>query len=446
MSEKMTPRSPEATRSVSLGRRPAKVEVRQWELEVVLGPDRGKKVTTLGELLRVGSELTNDLVLTDSTVSRRHLEIERTPRGLLLRDLGSRNGTWVDGRQLLQAFLQPGEQVALGKTKLLLAQHSEGTEIELGGDSFGELWGLSQPMRAVFAQLRRLAREELSLLLEGETGTGKELAARAVHRHSPRRAGPFSVVDCHLVRPESAEREWFGLFEQAQRGTVYLDEVGELPQAVQPKLLRVLETGELRRVGDAVSRKLEVRVIASTQRNLEEEVRAGRFRADLFFRLAVARVKLPPLRTRKEDLPLLARQLLKNLGIRSQLSEQTLALFQGYDWPGNVRELRNVLERGALLEETGNPDWLDFLADPPRKGHQPGRSMPARVLGLPYHQARDRVLSDFERGYFAEVMKASGFDLKRAEQKTGMSMQSLYRLLKKNGLSLKELKHADGLD
>ncbi|MBI3181237.1 MAG: sigma 54-interacting transcriptional regulator [Myxococcales bacterium] len=457
----MKQRSPEVTESVSLPEaQPSRIEVREWAIEVVAGPDKGKKVKTLGALIRVGSDPTNDVVLSDATVSRRHLEIERTPRGLMLRDLGSRNGTIVEGRQLLQAFLDPGDKIALGKTKLLVKQQAKGTEIELGGESFGDLVGTSEAMRAVFAELRRVAREEMNLLIEGETGTGKELAARAVHQSSSRRHMPFKVVDCNVISEEAAERELFGhlrgalatsegsspgVFEAAQGGTVFLDEVGELPPSLQPKLLRVLESREVHRIGEGKTRQLDVRIIASTHRNLDEEVRAGRFRADLFFRLAVARVHMPPLRTRRQDIPVLAQHVLRNLGTPFEMSAQTLALFEGYDWPGNVRELRNVLERGALMQETGNASWLDFLANPPKKGHEPTKSVGAIVSALAYHEAKDRVLSDFERIYFAEVMKASGFDMKVAEQKTGLSMQSLYRLLKKNGLRLKDLKNAEGL-
>ncbi|AEI68376.1 sigma 54-interacting transcriptional regulator [Corallococcus macrosporus] len=189
-------------------------------------------------------------------------------------------------------------------------------------------------------------------------------------------------------------------------------------------------------------------VIASTHRNLEEDVRQGRFRADLYFRLAVARVRLPPLRTRRDDLPSLAQALAQTLRASITLTPQTLALFEGYDWPGNVRELRNVLERGALMEETGNSSWLDFLAQPSRRleGQAPTTQVATLVGTLPYHEAKDRVLADFERLYFAEVMKSVGFDMKAAEQRTGLSMQSLYRLLKKNGLRLKDLKNAEGLE
>ncbi|MFN0061025.1 MAG: sigma 54-interacting transcriptional regulator [Myxococcaceae bacterium] len=440
----------------------SRAQVYAWSVEVAAGPDKGRKVRTLDSLVRVGTDPSNDLVLSDPTISRRHAEIERTERGLILRDVGSRNGTVLDGRTIVAAFLKPGDKVLLGKTRIVIKRDAEATDIEvLGADSFGELVGTSEKMRAVFAELRRIAQEDVTLLIEGETGTGKELAARAVHQHSMRRHGPFKVVDCNLISEEAAEQELFGsvsaegstpgVFEAAASGTVFLDEIGELPSALQAKLLRVLETREIRRLGETQTYDVDVRIIAATGRNLEEEVRQGRFRSDLYFRLAVAKVRLPPLRTRREDIPVLAQHLLNSLGSVLDLTPQTVALFEGYDWPGNVRELRNVLERGALLKETGQTRWLDFL---PQSGdgtsaapsETPTRSVASMVVGLPYHEAKDRVVGEFERVYFTEVMKEANFDLKIAEEKTGLSMQSLYRLLKKNGLRLKDLKNAEGLE
>ncbi|MCA3016945.1 MAG: sigma 54-interacting transcriptional regulator [Myxococcaceae bacterium] len=436
------------TESVTLpGEAISRVPVREWTVEVVSGPDKGKRVTTLEGLVRVGSDATNDLVLTDTTVSRRHLEIERTSRGLLLRDLQSRNGTFIEGRQVVQTFIDTGDKIALGKTKLSVKRKSRETELELlDAETFGELVGTSEAMRIVFAELRRIAREDVNLLLEGETGTGKELAARAVHALSNKRYGPFRVLDCAMLSDQNADRELFGddgAFPAAKNGTLFLDEVAELPASVQPRLVRLLETKELPAMAGHPARRLDLRVIASTSRNLTEEAQQGRFRQELFFRLAVARVRLPPLRTRKIDIPLLARHLAKGLSTSFDLSPQTLSLLEGYEWPGNVRELRNVLERGALMQATGNRSWLELLVPGERKTDH--TTLIEMVAKLPYHEAKDRVTGDFERHYFAEVMKQSNFDMQVAEQKTRLSMQSLYRLLKKNGLRLKDLKNAEGL-
>jgi DNA-binding NtrC family response regulator len=433
----------ETTESVTIpGDSLSRVPIREWTVEVITGPDKGKKASALQGMVRVGSDPTNDLVLADGTVSRRHIEIERTQRGLLLRDLGSRNGTLVGGRQILQAFVSPGDKIDIGKTRLTIKQRTKETEVELdGGETFGELAGVSEAMRIVFAELRRVSREDVTLLIEGETGTGKELAARAVHTHSVRRFSPLRIVDSALLSEATADRDLFqneGAFAQAHGGTILFDEVADLPLPVQPKLLRVMETREL-----PGGRQADVRIIASTSRNLAEEVQQGRFRQDLFFRLAVARVRLPPLRTRKIDIPLLSRQLVKGLSSPIDLSPQMLSLLEGYDWPGNVRELRNVLERGALMQATGNSSWLDLVVPADRRPER--KTLLEVVAGLAYHEAKDRIVNDFEKHYFAEVMKNAGFDMKIAEERTGLSMQSLYRLLKKNGLRLKDLKNADGL-
>ncbi|MBL9038298.1 MAG: sigma 54-interacting transcriptional regulator [Archangium sp.] len=434
---------PETTQSVTLpGDVISRIPVREWTVEVIGGPDKGKKFSTLQSLVRVGSDSTNDVVLTDATVSRRHLELERTARGLLLRDLQSRNGTFVDGRPVLQVFVEPGDKVALGKTKLSIKLKSRNTEIELlTGETFGELVGVSESMRIVFAELRRLATEDLNVLIEGETGTGKELTARALHAHSSRRFAGFRVVDCAMLSEATLERDLFGpdgVLSTARGGTVFFDEVAEIPSAVQPRLLRLLETRELPGGG-----RLDARILASTGRNLDEDVAQGRFRAELYHRFAVGRVRLPPLRTRKSDIPVLAQHLAKRLSTTFELSAQTLGLLEAYDWPGNVRELRNVLERGALMQSTGHANWLDLIV--PTEGKAPKTSVLQLASGLSYHEAKDRVLADFERGYFAEVMKDANFDIAEAERKTGLSMQSLYRLLKKNGLRIRDLKNGEGL-
>ena len=437
--------TPEFTQTLSTGGK--RVQIRGWSVEVVAGPDKGKKATTLDALIRIGSDPTCDLVLSDPTVSRRHLELERGPRGLIVRDLGSRNGVFLQDRQVLTAIAQPNDTLSLGKTKLKVRQEGKPVERELEpGDRFGELVGASERMRLVFAELKAAAAQDVNLLIEGETGTGKELAARAVHAHSRRKGGPLVVLDSSSLTDErilfgDAPNEP-GALEQAQGGTVVLDEIADLPTLIQPRLLRVLESKELLRPNGAKA-AIDVRIIATTQRNLDEEVRAGHFRSDLFFRLAVARVKLPPLRARKDDLPVLTRSL---LGANAEpLKPEVLSLFDGYDWPGNVRELRNVLERRQLFEGQDDARWLALLPKGEKRPEAEGAAI-GPLADLPYHEAKDRILADFERAYFAEVMRAAGFDLKAAESKTGLSIQSLYRLLKKNGLRLKDLKNTEDLD
>ena len=429
----------------------SRVRVPTWAVEVVAGPDAGRRVETCEALVRVGTDAGNDLVLGDDTVSRRHLELERGPRGVLVRDLGSRNGTLLEGRSVLQAWLLPGDRLALGQTRLQLRLDAGEAELELSGaESFGQLVGGSEAMRRAFAELRRAADEDLSLLIEGETGTGKELAARAVHGHSVRRNGPFHVLDCNLL-PAAAERgllghpapapeapEYVGALEAAHGGTLLLDEVGEVPLAQQARLLRALEARE-RPGPDGRARPVDVRLVCTTQKNLEEEVRRGHFREDLYHRLAGRRVRLPPLRARREDVPLLAGALLGARGT-GRPDAALLRALEGHDWPGNVRELRNVLERAPALEDAADAESLLGPA---------GAAAPAPVrelCKLSYHEAKDRVLAQFEHHYFAEVMREVGFDMQRAEERTELSMQSLYRLLKKNGLRIKELRSAGDLD
>ncbi len=433
----------ETTESVTIpGDSMMRVPIREWTVEVTGGPDKGRHVSALSGLIRVGTDESNDLVLSDGTVSRKHLEIERTPRGLILRDLNSRNGTFLAGRPTLQAFVEPGDKIDLGKTRLTVKQRSHTTEVELDlGDQFGELVGSSEAMRIVFAELRRVTREDLTLLIEGETGTGKELAARAVHAYSARRFGPFRVVDCPALNEQTLDRELFGpegALATARGGVVFFDEVAELPASAQARLLRILESREW-----TPGKRLDGRVIAATTRNLSAEAEQKRFRQELYFRIAVARVRVPPLRTRKDDLPLLSRHLVKSLATPIELSAQMLSLLEGYDWPGNVRELRNVLERGALMQATGNSSWLDLLVPTEQKSDR--TSLLEVASRLSYHEAKDRVQNDFERQYLAEVMKLCSYDLKQAEVHTGLSLQSLYRLLKKSGLRLKDLKNADSL-
>lgn len=440
------------TRTFSTGGdKPQKVQIHAWTVEVVAGPDKGRKVTTLEALIRVGSDPASDLVLTDPTVSRSHAELERTARGLLVRDLGSRNGTWVGNRQVLGSYLEPGDAISLGKTRLVLKQEPHPTEVALDDtERFGDLVGNSEPMRRVFAELRQLSGQDVNVLLEGETGTGKELAARGLHASSARHHGPFAVIDCNLLGAD-AERVLFGdpahpdapgAFAAAAGGTLFLDEVGDLPLELQPKLLRVIETRALPAPGGHGESPLDVRIVAATQKNLDEEVRQDRFRKDLFFRLAAARVRLPPLRSRKEDLPVLIRHLSR---IARSPSAQTLTLLEAHDWPGNVRELRNLIERSAVLEDEDREGWVSLLPRAQTQGSAAAEATRA-LAALSYHQAKDRVVADFERVYFSEVMRTCEFDLGRAERHSGLSIQSLYRLLKKNGLRLKDLKNTGDLD
>jgi DNA-binding NtrC family response regulator len=347
-------------------------------VKVVEGPDQGREATMTGTAFAIGGELGNDLVLTDTSVSRRHAELVRSPDGLLFRDLGSTNGSFLGAHRVKEAFVAPGARLRLGRTEILLAPCEDVLLVfPTQETSFGALHGGSLPMRRLFGVLARVAATDITLLITGETGTGKELAARALHEHSRRATGPFMPLDCGALDRELAGSDLFGhepgaftgaasrragIFEQAKGGTVFLDEIGELPLELQPKLLRVLEQREVRRLGASNYLPIDVRVVAATHRNLEDMVTNGTFRSDLFYRLAQVQVGLPPLRDRLEDLPLLCERLVaraRESGMAPPslkgVSAEALSVLSSIAWKGNVRELRNVIDRASALS---SGDWL----------------------------------------------------------------------------------------
>ena len=314
-----------------------------------------------------------------------HCEIRLDDRGYRLRDLDSTNGTYVSSLRINDVYIQPGAQIALGGTRLKFEPLGESVEIELADtDRFGSMIGRSVKMRELFARLEKLAQTDTTVLVTGETGAGKELVAEALHDQLAAREGPVRRPRLRLdpaepdreraVRPRARrvhrrdQRAYAGAFERAHGGTVFLDEIGELPLAMQPKLLRVLERKEVRRVGGAKTIEVDVRIVAATNRDLGVEVNRGRFREDLYYRLAVARVHVPPLRERKDDLPLLIEHILATTpgGETASIAQETIDLMMKHDWPGNVRELRNVIERAVLLAEA--PDSEDSLRRAPAAG------------------------------------------------------------------------------
>jgi DNA-binding NtrC family response regulator len=299
-------------------------------------------------------------------------------------------------------------------------------------------------MREAFTLLERLAPGESDVLIQGETGTGKEGCAEGIHAGSKRSKGPFIIVDLAGIAPSLIESELFGhvkgaftgahvdragAFERAEGGTVFLDEVGELPPEIQPRLLRVLERRQVKRVGANDYRTVDVRVVAATHVDLEGAVKAGKFREDLFHRLAVLRVTLPPLRERLEDIPLLVDTMLERMGRPpSALSEQTRALLAQYPWPGNVRELRNVIERVVNMGEEALPDMGPAPVDKPR---------PASVtpeVELPFKEAKERLIEGFERDYLKSLIERCEGNISRAAREAGIARLYVRKLLKKHGL------------
>ncbi|HEX8791178.1 MAG TPA: sigma 54-interacting transcriptional regulator, partial [Polyangiaceae bacterium] len=308
-----------------------------------------------------------ELRLADPDVSRRHASFDATERGLRVTDLGSTNGTTVNGVPVGEAYVRPGDQVMLAGTTVRI-EASGPRAVTLPGEAeFGRMLGASDAMRRIYPLCARLAQATVPVLIEGETGTGKEVLAEALHEASARAGGPFVVFDCTAVPPALAESMLFGhergaftgavaprkgVFEEADCGTLFIDEIGELDLPLQPKLLRALERSEVQRVGSNQWKRVDVRIVAATRRDLDREVQAGRFRDDLFFRLAVGRVELPPLRERKGDVSLLARHFWRSLGGGDRpIPIEATERFEDYPWPGNVRELHNAVARLLALGE-----------------------------------------------------------------------------------------------
>ncbi|HWP35581.1 MAG TPA: sigma 54-interacting transcriptional regulator [Thermodesulfobacteriota bacterium] len=414
---------------------------------VLVAPD-GRRLPVARRRLRIGTGPGNDVVLADPYVSAAHCVVVQTGGRFFVRDLGSTNGTWVDGRQVTEAELIPGTTLRLGRTRLVFESETVGP-LALEADTAtrcDELVGRSLEMRRLFALIRRVAPTESTVLVTGETGTGKELVARALHALSARSAGPFVAVNCGALAAELVESELFGhergaftgavgrragAFEAASGGTLFLDEVGELPLTLQPKLLRALESRTVTRLGSSTAVPVDVRVVAATHRDLEAEVRAGRFREDLFFRLHVVPIEVPPLRERLEDLPLLAAHLLERLGAGRgrSLAPAALARLAAHDWPGNVRELRNVLERAALLADGDliEADHLRFARVGPAAGSAEGGGATAR-------RGPARRMEEVEREAIVAALEATGWNKRAAARALGIAKSTLHEKLRKWGL------------
>jgi two-component system, NtrC family, response regulator GlrR len=420
-------------------------DYQQFTLIAVEGPAIGATYASTGPRCSIGSHPSNDLVIDDPTVSRFHCEIAIGDHGVEVRDLDSHNGTNVDGVWVTGAYLREGSMLALGHSVLRFGTTSASFPALVSEAShFGTLIGESAAMRATFALLERASMTSSTVLLEGETGTGKEEAAHSIHLASPRADRPFVVVDCGAIPAPLLESELFGhekgaftgaatqrvgAFEAADGGTVFLDEIGELPLELQPKLLRVLERREIRRLGSNMHRVVDVRVIAATHRDLRALVNGETFRSDLYYRLAVLRVTLPPLRARPGDIPTLARHLVAQLGAAPDTAARLLApefldSLARAAWPGNVRELRNYIERCAVFEQPAP------LSEPVVDARRP-HPVDIRV---PYGVARARLLADFERAYADELLRAHDGNLSAAARAGGLDRVHLWRLASRHGL------------
>ena len=422
------------------------VQLPQCRLVVVKGRERGREYVVSSEVIRVGKASENDLVLPEETVSRVHLEILRDAKGYLVRDLNSTNGTQVDGAEIREAYIRAGSIITVGAVQLRFQPIEERIEVRPSeAEEFGALYGRAPAMREIFGLLERIAPTDATLLVEGEPGCGKEAVARAVHARSRRHAAPFVPVDCRALAGVTLESALFGhdkgafpgamaaragAFEEAAGGTVLLDHVDELGVDAQARLVRVMAQRELKRLGSARAVKLDVRIVAATERDLRREVDKGKLREDLAFRLASVPVRLPPLRERREDIPGLVARFAAAAG-RAPLGDDAVAQLAAHDWPGNVRELKSVVERGLAIPlppppaaATGDPT---VAATPASMAIAPEFD-PARS----YREEKERWDGDFERAYLKWLLARSGGNISRAARDADMDRKYLHKLLKKH--------------
>jgi len=414
------------------------------KLVVLSGPDAGRQLKLdEGKRYLIGSAADRALALRDPKVSRRHLEVEVLGDGVRVTDLESKNGSFHEGARFREILVGTGAVIRVGDSELQLVCGERGAPMPAAdSDRFGGLVGRSLMMRQLFTLLARAAVADTAILINGETGTGKEVCAEAIHARSNRAQGPFVVFDCAAVPPSLIESELFGhargaftgahtardgAFVQAHGGTLFIDEVGELPVELQPRLLRAIDRQQVKPLGASGYREVDVRVVAATHRDLRDEVAHKRFREDLFHRLSVVQVLLPPLRKRKEDIPALVRELVGATG--PAVSPAALALLTEHEWPGNVRELRNVLERARSLTPKGGaitPTELGFdgaAVDETREG---------------FHAAKDRLIATWERGWVAELLKRAKGNVSQAARLGQLDRVSLHRLMKKHGIAARE--------
>jgi transcriptional regulator with GAF, ATPase, and Fis domain len=430
------------------------VKILGAEVIVVDGPEAGQRLRLSHGVARIGTAPSNDLRLTDPTVSRLHAELRLAKDGICVRDAGSTNGTIIDGIRIGEAVVGTGATIRVGATTVRVEVGEDPEYVEISqADRFGDLVGTSVDMRRAFAVLERVSPTDTTVLLQGETGTGKDVAARAIHAASKRAEGPFVPVDCGAIAETLIESELFGhvrgaftgavadrigAFEEADGGTLFFDEIGELPLALQPKLLRALETREVRRVGSNTTKRVDVRVIAATNRHLPAEVNQGTFREDLYYRLAVVTVELPPLRARREDIIVIAKHFYSQLvGPEAELPTSLIASVVSREWRGNVRELRNYIERKVSMRSTSQTSSGDAPGTLPPPSVVPSISsgLDAFVPShLPLREARDWWVDQFETAYVRAVLQRAGGNVTRAAELAGVNRRHFQRMMVRVGL------------
>ncbi len=422
------------------------VPVKTLRVEVLDGPDRGLCLETDQEVLSVGTATSNALALHDETVSRFHLELARGNDGISVTDLGSSNGTLIGAARMDRGVVPSGTVLVLGHTHLAVGDGGGGSVELYAENELDDLKGDTAVMRRLMAQVATAARSTAPVLVIGESGTGKELVARALHEHGPRAGEPFVTLDCGALAPNlvaselfghergaftGADRQHVGAFERADKGTLFLDEIGELPPELQPQLLGALERRRFRRVGGRADVAVDVRIVCATNRDLRADVNAGLFCLDLYYRVAVVVLRLPPLRERGADIPLLVRHFLRECGysgsVETLIPEPTLEALQQHRWPGNVRELRNWVEATLAMGES--PELSPLSAQ-----GAPQSDSDAELFALPYKDARRVLLDGFERRYLKHILEASAGNVAQAARKAQMDRTYLIKLIQRHAL------------
>ncbi|HEY1954576.1 MAG TPA: sigma 54-interacting transcriptional regulator [Polyangiaceae bacterium] len=432
-----------ATQAFRDPEQPAESGPAAFVVRVVEGTDTGREVRIDGtepSAVLIGKGPSATLQLRDGAVSRRHLSLEIEGARLRIRDQGSTNGTRLDAVDVVDAYARGGEWLRIGATVMRIerALAAEPAATSTLPSAFARVIGASPAMRRLYPLCDRLAKSDVPVVIEGETGTGKEALAEALHEAGPRARGPFVVFDCTAVPANLVESELFGhergaftgattarkgMFELAEGGTLLIDEIGDLELSLQPKLLRAVERSEIRRVGGSKPIHCDVRILAATRRDLEQEVQAGRFRDDLFHRLVVARIELPPLRKRAGDVALLGRYFWKTLGGPDPgPPPRVLDAWAHHPWPGNVRELRNAVARTIALGDL-DVAALGGAGEAPAPGATTVEGDIAAILArdLPYPRARRMALASFDRLYVERALEASGGSVVAAAEASGIA-------------------------
>ena len=454
--------------------RPQTLHLRKARLIIGPGTQTARELVFDQNVITIGSMEDNDIVLTDDTVSRHHCRIVQEDVEYVAHDLHSTNGTFINGVRIREAILSPGQILGVGNNQIRFQPVNEQIPvIPLAAETFGGIVGRSVKMREIFGILEKIAPTSATVVIEGETGTGKEVVARTIHEMSKRADEPFIVFDCGAVPESLIESELFGhekgsftgaimtrkgLFEMAQGGTIFLDELGELSIELQPKLLRVLEQREVRRVGSNKAIPVNVRVIAATNRKLEDEVKAGRFREDLFYRLSVVRVHLPSLRERPEDIPLLVRHFLHTQSFNRDIDDDEMIIdgldpmaldaLRRYPWPGNVRELLNIVERACSFTDA-EVITVEDLPDYVTQGRVPGAingegevssdgdyEVPSKaaLVERPFKEAKEEWISSFERDYIADLLRRHGGNISQAAREADIDRKYFRKLMDKHNV------------